>query len=35
MVMQAEQIARWADGRHLAFIGDGDAISNPPPGQDM
>lgn len=27
MVMQAEQIARWADGKHLAFIGDGDAIS--------
>jgi predicted methyltransferase len=27
MVMQAEQIARWTDGKHLAFIGDGDAIS--------
>lgn len=27
MVMQAEQVARWADGKHLAFIGDGDAIS--------
>jgi len=27
MVLQAEQIARWADKKHLAFIGDGDAIS--------
>jgi predicted methyltransferase len=27
MVMQAEQVARWAHGKHLAFIGDGDAIS--------
>lgn len=27
MVMQSEFIARWADGKHLAFIGDGDAIS--------
>ena len=27
MVMQAEQIARWSDEKHLAFIGDGDAIS--------
>jgi predicted methyltransferase len=27
MVMQSEFVASWADGRHLAFIGDGDAIS--------
>ena len=27
MVMQAELIARWADGKRVAFIGDGDAIS--------
>lgn len=27
MVMQAEIVADWADGRRLAFIGDGDAIS--------
>lgn len=27
MVMQSEFIARWADGKRLAFIGDGDAIS--------
>src|SRR4051812_28094865 len=27
MVLQSEFIARWADGRRLAFIGDGDAIS--------
>lgn len=27
MVMQSELIARWADGKRLAFIGDGDAIS--------
>lgn len=27
MMMQSEFIARWADGKHLAFIGDGDAIS--------
>lgn len=27
MVLQSEQVARWADGRRLAFIGDGDAIS--------
>jgi len=27
MVMQSEQVARWADGKRLAFIGDGDAIS--------
>ena len=27
MVMQAEFVARWADGRDLAFIGDGDSIS--------
>lgn len=26
MVMQSEQVARWADGKRLAFIGDGDAI---------
>lgn len=27
MVLQSELIARWADGKRLAFIGDGDAIS--------
>jgi predicted methyltransferase len=27
MVMQSEMVARWADGKRLAFIGDGDAIS--------
>jgi len=27
MVAQAELVADWADGRRLAFIGDGDAIS--------
>lgn len=27
MVMQSELIARWADGKRIAFIGDGDAIS--------
>ena len=27
MVVQAERVARWADGERLAFIGDGDAIS--------
>jgi len=27
MVMQSEFIARWADGKRLAFVGDGDAIS--------
>lgn len=27
MVLQSEMIADWADGRRLAFIGDGDAIS--------
>lgn len=27
MVMQSEFISRWADGRRLAFVGDGDAIS--------
>ncbi len=27
MVLQSELVARWADGRRLAFIGDGDAIS--------
>jgi predicted methyltransferase len=27
MVMQSEFIARWADGKRLAFIGDSDAIS--------
>ncbi len=27
MVMQSEFISRWADGKRLAFIGDGDAIS--------
>lgn len=27
MVMQSECVAHWADGKRLAFIGDGDAIS--------
>lgn len=27
MVMQSELVSRWADGKRLAFIGDGDAIS--------
>jgi predicted methyltransferase len=27
MVLQSEVIANWADGKRLAFIGDGDAIS--------
>jgi len=27
MVIQSEIVARWADGKKLAFIGDGDAIS--------
>ncbi len=27
MVMQAELVAHWADGKRLAYIGDGDAIS--------
>ncbi|HUV69871.1 MAG TPA: bis-aminopropyl spermidine synthase family protein, partial [Terracidiphilus sp.] len=27
MVMQSELVARWAKGKRLAFIGDGDAIS--------
>lgn len=27
MVLQSEFVARWADARRLAFIGDGDAIS--------
>jgi hypothetical protein len=27
MVLQSELVARWADGKKLAFIGDGDAIS--------
>ena len=27
MVLQSEIIADWADGKRLAFIGDGDAIS--------
>lgn len=27
MVLQSEVVARWADGKRLAFIGDGDAIS--------
>jgi N4-bis(aminopropyl)spermidine synthase len=26
MVLQSELVARWADKKHLAFIGDGDAI---------
>lgn len=27
MVMQSEFVAKWADGKRLAFVGDGDAIS--------
>lgn len=27
MVMQSEVVADWADGKQIAFIGDGDAIS--------
>src|SRR5438876_454177 len=27
MVLQSEFVARWSDGKKLAFIGDGDAIS--------
>jgi hypothetical protein len=27
MVLQSEYVAHWADGKRLAFIGDGDAIS--------
>ena len=27
MVLQSELVARWADGKRLAFIGDGDSIS--------
>src|SRR5262249_39437768 len=27
MVMQAEFVARWSDGKRLAFVGDGDSIS--------
>jgi hypothetical protein len=27
MVLQSEYVARWADGKRLAFIGDGDSIS--------
>ena len=27
MVMQSELVASWAKDKHLAFIGDGDAIS--------
>ena len=27
MVLQSEFVARWAQGKRLAFIGDGDAIS--------
>lgn len=27
MVLQSELVARWADGKRLTFIGDGDAIS--------
>src|SRR5882762_1693923 len=27
MVLQSELVARWADGKRLAFMGDGDAIS--------
>jgi predicted methyltransferase len=27
MVLQSELVARWADGKRLAFIGDGDGIS--------
>ena len=26
MVLQSEFVARWADGKRIAFIGDGDAI---------
>src|SRR5213082_1659794 len=27
MLLQSELVARWANGKRLAFIGDGDAIS--------
>src|SRR5467141_4803616 len=27
MVLQSEFVAKWADGKRLAFLGDGDAIS--------
>jgi len=27
MVLQSEMVAKWSDGKRLAFIGDGDAIS--------
>ena len=27
MVLQSELVARWADGKLLVFIGDGDSIS--------
>src|SRR6266516_885495 len=27
MVLQSEFVAKWAEGKRLAFIGDGDAIS--------
>src|ERR1035441_7402919 len=27
MVLQSQFVAKWADGKRLAFIGDGDAIS--------
>ncbi|RWX26605.1 putative methyltransferase, partial [Rhizobium leguminosarum] len=27
MVVQSEIVADWADGKRLAFIGDGDAVS--------
>src|SRR5690349_20132286 len=27
MVLQSELVARWSEGKRLAFIGDGDAIS--------
>lgn len=27
MVLQSEYVSRWADGKRLAFVGDGDAIS--------
>src|SRR5690606_20227942 len=27
MVLQSQLVASWADGKRLAFIGDGDAIS--------
>lgn len=27
MVLQSELVAHWANGKRLAFIGDGDAIS--------